>query len=521
MKIRVYYYTLILFTFFSHIILVSAAGAVNKIMPLGDSITRGWPSGVIPDSEEYYISYRKALWDDLIAAGYDIDFVGSLNSGSAVFGATEPADHEGHGGWRDDHILNGKPDDPGAGKLADWLAEERPHIVMLHIGINGLDSNPDDVKAILDEIDTFESDNSVTIWVVLARIINLNCITDVPSCPESVTVMNFNTNVANMAQDRILTGDKILIVDMEYGAGIDYHLSTDDPAGDMWNSGHPFKTGYAKMANVWFSALMDILPLADAGPDQGVDEFETVTLDASGSFDPKSDNLSYQWVQTAGTPVVVLLPNDQAAQPFFDAPDAGPTGKTLTFTLTVTDEDGLVSTDTVGIQVAKISPQANAGTDQRVYEFDTVTLDGSGSGGVGLSYKWTQTPETSVLLSDSGAPQPSFVAPDVGIDGETLTFELTVTDDDGVVSSDRVNIAVRILPQADAGPDRTVGETATVTLDGSGSIVAASGNLSYLWEETTSSGVKIATMPMRLPPPFHRACRRGRTNPDVPVDGNR
>jgi ribosomal protein L31 len=64
-----------------------------------------------------------------------------------------------------------------------------------------------------------------------------------------------------MAQDRInLLGDKIIIVDMEHGAGIDYHLSSDSPPGDMWDNLHPFETGYEKMANIWFSAIATVLP---------------------------------------------------------------------------------------------------------------------------------------------------------------------------------------------------------------------------------------------------------------------
>ena len=104
------------------------------------------------------------------------------------------------------------------------------------------------------------------------------------------------------------------------------------------------------MADLWFAGLMDILPQADAGPDQSVDEFETVTLDGSGSTDPKighGNNLSYKWEQTAGTPV--LLSDDTAVQPTFDMPAADADGEILSFMLTVTDEVELISTDTVEI----------------------------------------------------------------------------------------------------------------------------------------------------------------------------
>ena len=127
-------------------------------------------------------------------------------------------------------------------------------------------------------------------------------------------------------------------------------------------------------------AANKILPLADAGPDQNVDDFETVTLDGSRSTDPKighGNNLAHLWVQTAPTPSnpIVTLSDDTAVQPTFDAPDAGLTGDALTFTLTVTDEDELVSTDEVDVVVAKIAPQANAGQNQTVNESVTVTLE--------------------------------------------------------------------------------------------------------------------------------------------------
>jgi hypothetical protein len=46
-------------------------------------------------------------------------------------------------------------------------------------------------------------------------------------------------------------------------------------------------------------------PVADAGPNQTVDEGVTVTLDGSNSSDPDGDISSYQWTQIAGIPVTL------------------------------------------------------------------------------------------------------------------------------------------------------------------------------------------------------------------------
>jgi hypothetical protein len=106
---------------------------------------------------------------------------------------------------------------------------------------------------------------------VLALIVNCSCSTEEPPCAQSVTTMTFNDNIENTALDRIYNSanpafpDKIVIVNMETGADIDYRLHSN--GGFMNNNLHPYTTGYAKMADVWFSGLMEIFPQADAGPD--------------------------------------------------------------------------------------------------------------------------------------------------------------------------------------------------------------------------------------------------------------
>ena len=190
------------------LVATSPALAAIKIMPLGDSITEGSASGVILDDSGHWISYRKALWDRLDAEGYDVDFVGSMTAGGAVF--TDP-EHEGHPGWRDNEIVDGNPLEPEAGKLIDWLQAHQPDIVLLHIGTNGVNPSPTDVEAILDVIDQYSTD----VWVILARIINRHCKLENPPCQQSTDTTDFNDNVADMAQLRINGGDKIVPVDME------------------------------------------------------------------------------------------------------------------------------------------------------------------------------------------------------------------------------------------------------------------------------------------------------------------
>jgi hypothetical protein len=69
----------------------------------------------------------------------------------------------------------------------------------------------------------------------------------------------------------------------------------------------------------------------------------------------------------------------------------------------------------------------------------TVTLDGSNSSDPDndiSSYQWNQTGGLSVSLSNTSAARPTFTAPNVGPSGESLTFQLTVTDSGGLQSTD-------------------------------------------------------------------------------------
>jgi len=221
-----------------------------RIMPLGNSITRGVSSGVSDPAKQ--ISYRKDLWDSLAAAGYSIDFVGTLTHGQFYQGF-DPQ-HEGRSGWRDDQLVAQIYNNGGDNWLNTHLQNNTPaDVILLHIGTNDINwHDPNDVDQLLDEINEYEADNNTSVTVIVARMIHrLNY-------SSANATHNFNNKTEAAALERLNNGDKIIIVDMENGAGINY---AQYPNGDMWDWGHPYATGYTKMAQVWFDALKNFLPV--------------------------------------------------------------------------------------------------------------------------------------------------------------------------------------------------------------------------------------------------------------------
>jgi hypothetical protein len=102
------------------------------------------------------------------------------------------------------------------------------------------------------------------------------------------------------------------------------------------------------------------------------------------------------------------------------------------------------------------APDADAGDNQIVYETTLVTLDGSGStdvDGTLSNYQWVQTGGIGITLLDAATAQASFTAPIVDLNGETLTFSLTVTDDDGSSSTSTTTVSVLKSSSTDVDGD--------------------------------------------------------------------
>ena len=237
-------------------------------------------------------------------------------------------------------------------------------------------------------------------------------------------------------------------------------------------------------------------PVANAGSDHTVYERTRVELDGSGSNDTDGTIRSYRWSQVSGPSVV--LSNAGAAQAAFTAPDVSAL-ESVVMRLTVTDDDGATASDTCSVDILnkKRAPQANAGDDVRVWERRQVTLDGSRSSdpdGWLVAYRWEQMAGPAVTLSSTSVLRPTFIAPDTGMEGETLVFRLTVTDNEGGSARDECFVTVDWVndsPIADAGPDQTASRGDRVILNAGGSSDSDDGIASYRWEQLSGSGVTL------------------------------
>ncbi len=248
--------------------------------------------------------------------------------------------------------------------------------------------------------------------------------------------------------------------------------------------------GFKRSDTVVADVFLNEKPVASAGPDRIVRLGASVTLDGTASHDPDGAIASYAWTVdacfTAAGPCDPPLAGADTATPQLTAPDSA---GIVYLTLTVTDNVGAVSTDTIVISVFLQAPVAAiAAATSCVQGGSTVTLDGrvsSDADGTIVSYAWTQLSGPPVALSGAGAAVASFTAPADG----TLVFELTVTDGDGLTDTAQVAIPIAPLPVASAtASDTVVSQGATVTLDGSQS----AGAVGYAWQQLEGAAVNLS-----------------------------
>ena len=197
-----------------------------RIMPLGDSITRG--EGTDPP----LTSYRDDLITLLTNAGWAHDFVGSKSDGVGF-----DSDHEGNRGWRADQI---------DANINSWLDQYSPDIVLLHIGTNDVSqeqsnsSTANDIGNILSKIYKYSSKTVILLCKLIPRDDNLYQENE-----------DLNVLVEQLYDQKKSAGYNIYLVDQNAAFKENPNWDQDYLSDNV----HPYPVGYTVMANEFMSVL--------------------------------------------------------------------------------------------------------------------------------------------------------------------------------------------------------------------------------------------------------------------------
>ncbi|KAJ5520741.1 Lipase GDSL [Penicillium fimorum] len=190
-----------------------------RILPLGASITMGYKS---KDGN----GYRKWLREQLRYAGWEVDMVGTLKSGTM-----HDNDHDGHTGWRIDQIA----------AHAEKIISQQPNLILLNAGTNDAlqDYKVDTAGKRMDSLLTYLFDKIPNTTIILSTLTYNGKNTELGT--------DISMQYLKLAADRRAQNDRLVIADM--GTFIQWDQFVDKI--------HPTAAGYKEMASVWWAAIQE------------------------------------------------------------------------------------------------------------------------------------------------------------------------------------------------------------------------------------------------------------------------
>ncbi|MDD4150247.1 MAG: T9SS type A sorting domain-containing protein [Bacteroidales bacterium] len=229
-------------------------------------------------------------------------------------------------------------------------------------------------------------------------------------------------------------GYTILALDGNLDEAIETLTSSNVPTLGLSLGAHVFNIRIKDQNNFWgplFKHVVEvtdcIAPLVDLGIDKTICDGENISIDASNHFE------SYLWSTGATTQIInVTLPG--------------------TYFVAATDTLGCIRRDTI-----VILPQqyVHLGNDTTICSMSNLVINA----GSFQSYLWSNT-QTSQSINISTST--------------TSNYSVTVTDVNGCISTDAIQISVFALPDINLGNDTAMCVGSTLTLD-------AGTFASYLW----------------------------------------
>jgi len=218
-----------------------------NIACIGNSITNGTST---------FNSYRRALWQMLHRAGYNVDMIGSWSKhhgGGEVPNPDFDMDHDGHSGWTAEQVLHPPDWDSIRGNLTQWLTDYTPGITLIELGTNDVFQcrKTEDVITNLSQIVGLLRKANNHVKMAVAQIPPLGQQwAPKKLCGDSVTyderIHELNNAMLQFAKQQSTTASPVIVVDQYTGV---------NPATDMYDDIHPNTKGEEEMARRWFEAI--------------------------------------------------------------------------------------------------------------------------------------------------------------------------------------------------------------------------------------------------------------------------
>lgn len=227
-----------------------SAAAPVRVMPLGDSVTAGYPF----DNNG---GYRAQLWKRFGASAANLDFLGSLTGGSLI--AVPDRNHEGHSGF-----TIAKEAGVSYGGLTEnmptWLGPSvNPDVILLMIGTNDVNFDyraataPERLDQLIGVISDPLTGLKPQATLIVASILPID-----DSKPQyRRTPTDFSRNARVLAFNSAIPG----IVAAHRAAGANVHffdMYSRFALTDLVDGLHPTVAGYNKLGDLWYEAIQSV-----------------------------------------------------------------------------------------------------------------------------------------------------------------------------------------------------------------------------------------------------------------------
>lgn len=202
--------------------------------------------------------------------------------------------------------------------------------------------------------------------------------------------------------------------------------------------------------------VSNVPPLIELQPDGLAEEGQEVVF-AAEATDPGHDLLMYEWNFGDSSPLV-----NNTLSPRHTYQNNGD----YAVRLTVRDNDGGVSEETMVINISNLPPLVDAGPAKNLNEGERVTFEGTATdpGSLDtLTYAWDFSYDGRTFTSEASGPTASKIYPNGPV---KVVAALRVRDQDGGETIDTVNVTVGNVPPVitDISNDGPVGEGSPLAL---------------------------------------------------------